>query len=749
MKFSPMNVLSHSATKIALILTACGFLLSLAPVAFASGDIGVTPAPVASAITQFTATANSRNIFASKGITATSITIAWTATNSTYCTLNGQQLPGISGTLDVFPPAELAGNTTYTFNLHCVDSATNTTSDAVASAVSTVTINLGGGGRGGGGGIAIVPTIAGFSQACGPVSTYSVNGGGLNTSTSWSYPTDQSLVRTPACISFCSSVAPTFNYQRCSTSQISCSYTESYSNPACSCTGGGGRNSGSRVCTKPGPYVCEVVQSTTSSQNLCRDFGVYWPAVSYASLVQKSYSLIPVGNQCDGGQCSTDSYGMSRDQAFSFMLNNGGSASTLANDPKSGTVNYLCKTYGGANTTPEGYARGPKTSGRTCFYVGLGNPGSGKQADAGWSCDPSCDSCGGGVATAMCSKPADTQPPAVTISASPSSVVEGASSKITWSTSHAVSCTSPDFQTGGATSNSVGVPVYPTSSKYRYAISCTSASGITVTNYVNIGVQQPISSVSCSVSPSSAYTDTAVTWSSTVTGGQTPYSYSWSGTDSLSGSSASVSKAYTTLGSKSASVTVTDANGSTKTVNCANAATVTSAAPTASLSGAPSSIFLGGTSLLTWSSTNAGSCTGSGFSTGGATSGTKLVGPTTDTNYAVTCTNTNTSATASKAIMVAVKQPSASISSSAGRVKKGDTVTISWSAQNVTACTITGSGIGTNGTKTVTAAADGTVTGSQDVVIEAQSNYVISCQPTGQSSQGAAVVNLAPDFQEF
>jgi|GEM_PF-6286036 len=170
--------------------------------------------------------------------------------------------------------------------------------------------------------------------------------------------------------------------------------------------------------------------------------------------------------------------------------------------------------------------------------------------------------------------------------------------------------------------------------------------------------------------------------------------------------------------------------------------------PTATISGEPSSIILGGTSLLTWGSTNATSCTGSGFSTGGATSGTKLVGPSTDTNYAVTCTNANTSATASKAIMVTVRQPSASISSSTGRAKKGDTVTISWNAQNVTSCTISGTGIGTTGTKTQSAVG-GSLSGSQDVVIQAQSTYIISCSPSGQSSQSAATVNLAPDFQEF
>jgi|GEM_PF-6671185 len=737
MKFSP-TYLSFVAVKFKImpvLIVSVVFVLVLAPAAaLASYDV-VPPPPASegSKITQFTTTVE----YEQSGMQSIPIiTIVWAATNSTYCTLNGQQLQSVSGTLNIHPPTDIGGNTTYTFNLHCVNSSTNTTSDAISTATASVINGLFG---------VVAPPVAGFSQACGPVSSYS-----SNTSSSSHYPTNQELVRTPACISFCSSVASSFNYQRCSSSSIPCTQQESWGNPACTCStqgsSNGGKGGNERICAKPGPAFCEIVQSEKSAQNLCRDFGVYWPAVSYASLVQKSYSLIPIGNYCNGGQCSTDSYGMSRDQLFSFMLNNGGAASTLANDPKSGTVNYLCKTYGGTNITPEGFARGTKTSGRSCFYVGLGNPQSGKQAAPGWSCDPSCDSCGGGVATAMCSKPADTMPPSVTISANPNPVMEGAGSNITWHSTNAVSCTSSDFWTGGGAHGVV--PVTPTFNKYRFSISCTSASGITATNYVNIGLLRPISSVSCTTASPTANTGTSVSWSATVSGGQTPYAYAWTGTDGLSGSAGTVSKIYLTPGVKTAAVTVTDVNGSTKTVNCANTSTVSVAVPTATLKAEPSSIILGGTSLLTWGSTNATSCTGSGFSTGGATSGTKLVGPSTDTNYAVTCTNANTSATASKAIMVTVRQPSASISSSTGRAKKGDTVTISWNAQNVTSCTISGTGIGTTGTKTQSAVG-GSLSGSQDVVIQAQSTYIISCSPSGQSSQSAATVNLAPDFQEF
>lgn len=72
----------------------------------------------------------------------------------------------------------------------------------------------------------------------------------------------------------------------------------------------------------------------------------------------------------------------------------------------------------------------------------------------------------------------------------------------------------------------------------------------------------------------------------------------------------------------------------------ANAHVVFAADPTASLSATPASVVAGSPTTLTWSSTNATSCTGSGFSTGGATSGSVSVSPTVTKTYTVTCSAT-------------------------------------------------------------------------------------------------------------
>jgi hypothetical protein len=73
--------------------------------------------------------------------------------------------------------------------------------------------------------------------------------------------------------------------------------------------------------------------------------------------------------------------------------------------------------------------------------------------------------------------------------------------------------------------------------------------------------------------------------------------------------------------------------------------------PTASLSANPKSITAGQSSTLTWSSTNASSCAGSGFFASG-TSGSAVVHPTVTTAYSVTCIGEAQSATAMATVTI-------------------------------------------------------------------------------------------------
>lgn len=76
-------------------------------------------------------------------------------------------------------------------------------------------------------------------------------------------------------------------------------------------------------------------------------------------------------------------------------------------------------------------------------------------------------------------------------------------------------------------------------------------------------------------------------------------------------------------------------------------------APSVTLSANPASVVSGNSSALTWSSTNATSCTGAGFSTGGATSGTQSTGQLLSTqSYSISCTGANGTAQANTTVTV-------------------------------------------------------------------------------------------------
>lgn len=79
-------------------------------------------------------------------------------------------------------------------------------------------------------------------------------------------------------------------------------------------------------------------------------------------------------------------------------------------------------------------------------------------------------------------------------------------------------------------------------------------------------------------------------------------------------------------------------------------------APTANLTAFPSSINAGQSSTLSWSSTNATTCSAP-WTTSGSSSGSQSVSPTTTTTYSITCTGAGGSASSSATVNVAAQPP--------------------------------------------------------------------------------------------
>jgi hypothetical protein len=160
-------------------------------------------------------------------------------------------------------------------------------------------------------------------------------------------------------------------------------------------------------------------------------------------------------------------------------------------------------------------------------------------------------------------------------------------------------------------------------------------------------------------------------------------------------------------------------------------------APTVSLAAGPATITSGSSSVLTWSSKNAGSCTASGGWTGTkAVSGTSSVSPTTTTTFTLTCSGSGGSGHASAIVTVntavpAPVAPTVTLTASAATITAGSSLTLKWSSKSAASCVAGGGWTGTqatNGTRTVSPGSTTT--------------YTLACTSTGGTAQTATKVTV-------
>ena len=230
-----------------------------------------------------------------------------------------------------------------------------------------------------------------------------------------------------------------------------------------------------------------------------------------------------------------------------------------------------------------------------------------------------------------------TPAPTVTLAASPSKIVSGASSELTWSSKNATSCTAGGGWSGTKATN--GKASVAPKSTTTITLTCAGPSGsahATAVITVTAAPQPPTPVVTLTASATTIPSGSTSTlkWSSkNVT--SCARSGGWSGIEAASGSLA-VSPTSTTTYALACTNSAGTAQSATKiTVNAASPPP----APTATLKAGAASISSGGSTSLTWSSTNASSCTASGGWTGTeAANGTKSVSPTATTTYTLDCT---------------------------------------------------------------------------------------------------------------
>lgn len=173
--------------------------------------------------------------------------------------------------------------------------------------------------------------------------------------------------------------------------------------------------------------------------------------------------------------------------------------------------------------------------------------------------------------------------------------------------------------------------------------------------------------------------------------------------------------------------------------------------PQAFLSVDDLTIAQGGSTIIRWSSTNATSCTGAGFTAGGP-SGSQSTGVLNTSGtypYQVVCTDASGQVSPPASAVVTVLAPyDLTISAAPARVSSSSASSISWSAYGVQSCIVSGPGL-----TTVSGNADASnnfTTGSpQNVTINSQATFTITCQAAGAAVSRSVVVNLLPSFQEF
>ena len=163
--------------------------------------------------------------------------------------------------------------------------------------------------------------------------------------------------------------------------------------------------------------------------------------------------------------------------------------------------------------------------------------------------------------------------------------------------------------------------------------------------------------------------------------------------------------------------------------------------PTVTIAANPTTLTLGASSTLTWSSTNATACTASGAWAGNkAINGNEAVTPaaTGSASYTLTCTGTGGSGNATATVTVnpvGAPAPTVTISASPTTITLGASSTLTWSSTNATACTASGGWTGAqavNGTQAVTPAAPGSAA------------YTLTCTGSGGSGNATATVTVNP-----
>jgi hypothetical protein len=330
-----------------------------------------------------------------------------------------------------------------------------------------------------------------------------------------------------------------------------------------------------------------------------------------------------------------------------------------------------------------------------------------------------------------------TEPrPTVSISADPDTVASQGTSTLTWTSSNATSCTASGAWSG-ARSTSGNQIVGPLDSDKTYSITCSSDGG-TATDSVTVVVivSQPAPTLDLSADPTSVDAGgfSILSWSS-ANADTCAADSAWSGSKSVQGSE-SVGPINST---SQFGLTCDGAGGSIRRSVTVSVNAAPPPAPTLNLSVDPASVNQGGSTVLSWSSANADTCTADGAWSGSkAVQGSQSVGPINSTSqYGLTCNGAGGSVSLSVTVSVSSAPPppptpTLGLSANPTSVDQGGNTVLSWSSTNADTCMADGNWSGSK-----------SVQGSRSMgPISSTSEYSLTCSGAGGDVQRSVTVSV-------
>ncbi len=352
-------------------------------------------------------------------------------------------------------------------------------------------------------------------------------------------------------------------------------------------------------------------------------------------------------------------------------------------------------------------------------------------------------------------QPCAPSAPTVTLTANPTTVPSGSASTLTWTSTNATACTASGDWSGSkalAGSESTG---NLTASK-TYSITCTGPGG-TATDSAVVSVtttpNPPLTPVVTAPSCSSTNYEVQISWPSVsntidvfIDDNGSISSWWKQAIDGSTGSTSAPSGFAQRI--PNGPQTLTFAPGTQHSVFIQNGTVggpvvtwtvnpcVGPTPPTVTLVANPTTVDYGGSSILTWTSTNATSCVASTNWSGiKDISGTESTGSLTgSTAFSITCTGPGGSASATAAVAVnpQVFPPTVTLVANPTNVVYNGVSTLTWSSTNATSCVASGDWSGNKA-----------VSGSESTGnLTSGKTYVITCTGPGGSASATASVTV-------